>query len=1078
MKKKLSFIFFGFESLYRFFYFILAIIIIFLLAYFLGYEYLLELKGTDSLTFLNFTFWYDRWFPRIPYWYPLHNGGIVPLWGYPLLPHFIIILVHNFFKISIAQAFQIVGFMSVPLTALGLYFFVWTRIKNQTMALIGAVFYLISPISWAWLFIWGLYAESISYIFIFPALTFYDYFLSASLDRDNKRPIFKRIALFFSVIFFSFLFLAHPISFVMTFFFLGGLTIFEVLEKQRRPILNSIFKIILYPAIVFVLTFSLISFIFLDFNSYTKFTSAPRFVTQKEEFLKIYGTPVESVFGFQKIPPTEFRFGHRDFVVPFAVWVPAIFGFLAAIILSRKVFVLGLFSLITFSFFKWPIFAWQVMNMFPFNFIEGYLQQRPILDFFRFPMPILGAFGVWAVFKLAFELPTFWVKKTSKLYFVKKFSINLSSSFLSLALALVLIIFFANKPDNLWSPNAVRYGPEPIDLRAPFTRRDINDSFSLDKVKTNRFESAKSLNIKEIRAKEFLDRCSRMTDPLPICYSFADGKISKKEIEEFSQECNEKQVTNGPCLWIYSVDQEKLKKTLLDINSWPKPQEDINIDKLIEGYHGNFGEFITEHKDDKMLRIDVSPTLGGIVQTLNLKSDISQMSLYIFQLSLLGPYWGYEQQVINGPGEDTTADNNIAKWFGLKYLFLDPLHNPLERFQNDKKNWKKLNESQVWEFLDAPKLYSWSVKKPAVLVIGSLEKRAYEPFFRVAVNGGFSYDDGWLVPGKENIDDYSLSDLKKFDTIVLFGYSYKNRGNAFNMLSKYVKEGGNLYISTGWQFVDKDWQIKKAPDVFPVNDLEWAELKLNKNYKIEDQDIAGNINSKKISPLQWTDKSWGVSVPANGLKDWAKPVLSYDGVPLVAAGKFGEGKVVWSGINFPGHIHTYEYKKEEIALFNNILRWLGHGDPKEEKEMSQKVSVIRDYPDKIEFTFNRDSSEESNFYWRESQYPNWKADLIFPSGEKKNIKIYRAGPGFMFMNLPPLNNGTKMILEFKTGLQTYLGRIITIFTFIALLVYIFKGDIIIKNIKDMFLRKADRMKSLASKKVVKSWDKTDEEEDY
>ncbi|MDO8657574.1 MAG: hypothetical protein Q7K55_02440, partial [Candidatus Levybacteria bacterium] len=428
---------------------------------------------------------------------------------------------------------------------------------------------------------------------------------------------------------------------------------------------------------------------------------------------------------------------------------------------------------------------------------------------------------------------------------------------------------------------------------------------------------------------------------------------------------------------------------------------------------------------------------------------------------------------------NTIDVNNLAKWFGIKYLFLEDKLDPIEKYKNDPENWKLVDKAGVWQFDKAPEMYSWTVRKPALLVIGSKVKRAFEPFFRVSVNGGFSYDDGWLVPGKENVDDYSLDELKKFDTLVLFGYSYKNRGNAFNMLSKYVKEGGNLFISSGWQYVDKDWKIKKAPEFFPVEDLEWStKYDKNSHYLMEDKEIGGNIDLSKFSPLEWSNQAWGVSVPSTGKREWARTVLSVDGKPLVVVGKYGNGKVMWTGINWPGHISTYNFNKEEMKFFNNILRYLSETGVEDEKLQTQKMQAIRNYPDKVTFIFNDSTTNNSTLYWRESQFENWHAKLINAKGETKDIKIYKAGPGLMLMRLPPIDSKSKLLLEFSTGLRTLFGRVISVLTLLGLLLYVIFGEKLFKFLTSRISLKLKNRLPKTKISMLKWLNTSEEEEKY
>jgi hypothetical protein len=422
----------------------------------------------------------------------------------------------------------------------------------------------------------------------------------------------------------------------------------------------------------------------------------------------------------------------------------------------------------------------------------------------------------------------------------------------------------------------------------------------------------------------------------------------------------------------------------------------------------------------------------------------------------------------------------MAQYFGTKYVFLEELLNPLDKYKNDPQHWERIDEAGIWKFKPAPEMYSWTITKPAVLVIGSQKARAYEPFFRVSVNGGYNYDDGILVQGKENIDSYNLAELKKFNSVVLFGYSYNNRNAAYRMLDQYVKEGGNLYISTGWQFTDKDWQLKDSPEFFPVNGVTWsAEQKPDGTYTIDNAEIGARVNPSALPPLTWGNEAWGVSIPRGGIKEWAKPVLTYDGTPLIVAGTYGNGRVVWSGVNLPGHIHAFGYLNDEITLFNNILRWLGHGQPGEEETQTQKMTIARDYPDKVQFTFTEGATSESLLYWRETEYPSWNATLIQPNNQKQKVAIYRAGPGFMLMRLPALTSGSQLILEFHPGLRTFFGRILSCITLITLIAYVVFGTKIFNKLLLPFHRSSKKTLHVAGHKMKNMLGKASiEEEQY
>lgn len=350
MNRLIRNVWFGIKSIFGLSYFALAAFLILVVAYFLGYSYLLGLKGSDSFYHLSNIFWFAKFFPEIPYWYPLQNGGVVPVWGYPIFSYIIVILIERASSLSLIGAYQLLGFLSLPLTALGLYLFAWLRLKNQTMALIGSVLYLLAPIAWVWLFDWGFYTESVSYIFVFPVLIFFDIFLKAYFSK--KKNVWVRVSLLMAVIFLAITFLAHPSTFIITIVAAGVLALFQAFDVTPRKIFTIIKRTFTPIFILVIPTLALLAFLIFDFYSYASTTSPAPAKSEREVFIEAYPTPVGSLLGLEKIPPTEFKVGHRNIVVPPVIWAPAILGLFASIIYSRKVLALALLAALPVVFFS------------------------------------------------------------------------------------------------------------------------------------------------------------------------------------------------------------------------------------------------------------------------------------------------------------------------------------------------------------------------------------------------------------------------------------------------------------------------------------------------------------------------------------------------------------------------------------------------------------------------------------------------------------------------------------------------------------------------------------------------------
>jgi hypothetical protein len=139
--------------------------------------------------------------------------------------------------------------------------------------------------------------------------------------------------------------------------------------------------------------------------------------------------------------------------------------------------------------------------------------------------------------------------------------------------------------------------------------------------------------------------------------------------------------------------------------------------------------------------------------------------------------------------------------------------------------------------------------------------------------------------------------------------------------------------------------------------------------------------------------------------------LSNQGHPLIVAGEYGQGRVVWSGMNFVAHLIAYD-NEEEGRLLHNLLDWLSEGI--ESAELAPPL-VVRDHPDRVDFSMDAVSGSTTWLYWREAYYPNWHAYLNDGNGERE-ILIYRAGPGFMLMPIDTTAESVSVRLEWQSSI--------------------------------------------------------------
>ncbi len=294
-----------------------------------------------------------------------------------------------------------------------------------------------------------------------------------------------------------------------------------------------------------------------------------------------------------------------------------------------------------------------------------------------------------------------------------------------------------------------------------------------------------------------------------------------------------------------------------------------------------------------------------------------------------------------------------------------------------------------------------------------------------------------MVKGKQNVDAYSLDELQTYDLIIMHGYTYGSVDRAWNLLDEYVSAGGSLFVETGWEYTASDYNVGETGPFFPTTYLEWTNLGKTSEYSLSDSLISSkDIDIHGFNPLIWNDLPWGVSV-GNTLREWARPILTAKGTPLIAGGEYGKGKVVWSGMNIFNHIKEYDSTDPETVMMNRVFEYL-LPDSGHVYEFGRDYNAVRTSPDKVVFTFNTPISEGS-LYLKEAWHPRWHA-----SHEGVSLDIQEAGPGFMLVELSDVSAGDTVLFEIKTPFTDYLAWVVSISTGLLLLTFLIKPSFIEK----------------------------------
>jgi hypothetical protein len=900
-------------------YALLGVLAIVALSYLFGHGQLEgALYGNDISVGLSSVEWYNRWFPRIPLWYPLQGGGTTYPILYPTLPSLLSVVIHRLSGFTTVQAFRLLGFMSIPLTAVGIYFLVWLKLRNQTAALIAGIFFLLSSGSWDWLVRIGLYAQSVSLMFFPWTFICFDAFLTRSLQPSKTaKRVRPRILFLLSALMYAILFLMHPrtgVSFAMA---VGLYALIQPFLHFRFSIaIRKIPVHFMRAVIAVVIGIALTSFWFIPLSHANSIANREGLSYNTWDSLSYYDFP--ATLGIT--PPLSEAY-LMTFAIP--VVILAVVGMIVGLIKRKAAFAWGAVSVGAVLFVAMPGIWPGLVRV--FEFLWARVMDRPVLIALVL-MPAVAAYGALAPGEMLVDLGGFLLARITRgevfPRIIRTFGEILrtgATAILALTIAFAMVIGFIGLESR------IGYGPPGSDGGLPLR--------------------------------------------------FDGGRLT---------------IENEPELTLSRTGDLYMQEEILGIT------QSLELDEFT--------------------RLDVSPNLGGITQRLNLYSEASMVNIYNYQASIIHGMWGYQQGLFYGETEATYHQiNELAKWFGIQYVLLNRTHDSIEKY--DPSLWPVVhpldNEDgsllEVRQYLDAPEMASL-LRAPSILVIGGYENAIYDQVFRTFVAGGIGYKEATLVEGTHNIDDYSLAELNRFNVVLLHGYGHRKHNRAWRLLEQFVQGGGSLYVDTGWQYWTPDWELGTAPEVLPIENLEWTDLGVTENYAIEAPEFGEPGEVDGFAPLSWEGSPWSVSCPSVAVRAWGETLLSVESRPIIVAGRYGEGKVVWSGMNLIGHANTYDNDAER-AFLKKLIEWLA--PPPTRPELGSP-RVARDYPDRLLFEIQGPIEHGTTLLWREAYAPYWSA-VVRTSGGESDVPIYRAGPGMMLL-MPPEIDEESAIIEMDIGL--------------------------------------------------------------
>ena len=425
---------------------------------------------------------------------------------------------------------------------------------------------------------------------------------------------------------------------------------------------------------------------------------------------------------------------------------------------------------------------------------------------------------------------------------------------------------------------------------------------------------------------------------------------------------------------------------------------------------------------------------------------------------------------------DEIAFNNtlfLVDWYAIKYFEAGPTaaaYNPLpksltnetyiareQEFNFNTERYTKTNQVlHYYELKDefvAPILSATNAKTLGIIA----SDRGYETVIRGIADMNMSSKQFIPIKLGQYIDKLKTSDVSAMDALIVYDYNYSNKGNAYRLLTDFVKKGKKVFIDTGVE-VKEASTPDTLPEIFPIEKTIRKPLGTTWDFEIADKTLTQGANFTKFDPPLFDAAPWNISYPPQkeDIRDGTNIILKNHGIPVMISQTVGDGQVIWSGINLPYHA-IRSHNVEEVRFFKNIIEKLLEGAAIEEPTYEAKFIN----PQKRQIVFHH----ATGVLFKEQSFPGWGAKIGFGS-PSQGLKIYKVGPanpGFMYVRVP-----TKYAQKETTIAFTYSGSFTTWFlSIISFLIIVFLlEEILIGG------RIIGRLRRLAWKRAhgrVKSW---------
>ena len=387
---------------------------------------------------------------------------------------------------------------------------------------------------------------------------------------------------------------------------------------------------------------------------------------------------------------------------------------------------------------------------------------------------------------------------------------------------------------------------------------------------------------------------------------------------------------------------------------------------------------------------------------VNSVSGIPQTSGYQDHGNIQLDYQVWLERNLLGAEGSAEVRRFMMDWYGVGWVLADEGAGPLSPYRDDPATFAPLQVKHSYSTLatfrnrnSAPILTARTT--PTALVLG--DQAHYDLVLRALAAGDVSSRELVAVHGPAALDDIDLADLRRFDTVLVYGAQLRSPGAVAASLTDYARGGGHLVVDDSELDGVAHQLIGARQNPLPIKATKRVSVLRDWHWTVADDPSLQGIDTARFGPPSYADTGvWEVEAgtPVRG----ARALLTSGNDVVAATSKLGAGSVTWSGMGLPYHTAVFP-SVDESTFLGRLLS----ADATPATDPEQKATFVNS--ERRELTAGSDAR---GVLLKEHLAPDWHASI-----NGREVPLWSAGPGLMWVSLPEHHGAVRVVFDYRLG---------------------------------------------------------------